>query len=61
MSVMVVLMLSLTVVVVVISRRIKRELAIRKAISAVKKIHEYRNRTGDVSQSYIEYSVKNKH
>lgn len=48
----VLLVLTFTVAIVAISRRIKRELAIRKALNAIKKIREYRNRTCYMSQSY---------
>ncbi len=51
--------LVLCVAMVALVRQIKREMAIRKAFRAIKKIREYRNRTSDIPQGCVIYGVKN--
>lgn len=51
--------LVLCVTMVALVRQIKREMAIRKAFRAIKKIREYRNRTSDIPQGCVIYGVKN--
>ena len=46
------------IAMVALVRQIKREMAIRKAFRAIKKIREYRNRTSDIPQGCVIYGVK---
>jgi hypothetical protein len=57
--IVIVIGLVLCVAMVALVRKIKREMAIRKAFHAIKKIREYRNRTSDIPQGCVIYGVKN--